>query len=91
MFLSKDYSQFTLDELLVEEKKVKSQQIPFALLIGFVVGVAFMVGAAFVSAKHKWGFIVVIGLFALAMFISSKYSKNLKSIQEEISRKKTVR
>ncbi|WP_229599444.1 hypothetical protein [Runella rosea] len=47
---NKDYSKMTLDELVSEEKKKKSQKIPTALFIGFLVGIAIW------SATHKGGF-----------------------------------
>ena len=40
MFSSKDYSKMTLEELVSEEKKMKSQKITIAVFIGFVVGFA---------------------------------------------------
>lgn len=75
----------TLDELVSEEKKVTSQKIPVALLAGFLVGIAVW------SATHKGGFVLTVGLLFSALWIGSRYSKNLKSIQTEISRRDTVR
>jgi uncharacterized membrane protein YbjE (DUF340 family) len=85
MFSSKDYSKMTLDELVSEEKKVKSQQIPLALFIGLFIGIAVW------SATHKGGFFFTISLMIFALFIGSRYSKNMKGIQAEISRRDTVR
>ena len=85
MLSTKDYSKMTLDELVSEEKKMKSQKITTALFIGFVVGLAVW------SATHKGGFILTIFFLILSLLIGSRYSKNLKSIQTEISRKDTVR
>lgn len=85
MFSSKDYSKMTLDELVSEERKVKSQQIPVALIIGFLVGIAIW------SATHKGSIFLTFGLLIFAPFIGSRYSKNLKDIQAEISRRDTVR
>lgn len=75
----------TIDELVSEEKKMKSQKTAIAVFIGFVVG-----GAVW-SASHKGGFFLTIGLLIFALFIGSSYSKNLKGIQAEISRRDTVR
>ena len=75
----------TLDELVSEEKKVKSQQIPSAVFIGSLVGIAVW------SATHKGGFYLTIGLLIFALLMGSRYSKNLKNIQTEISRRDTVR
>lgn len=85
MFSSKDYSKMTLDELVSEEKKMKSQKITTAVLVGILVGIAIW------SATHKGGFILTIGLLIFAALIGSRYSQNLKGIQAEISRRDTVR
>lgn len=87
MFLTKDYSTMTRDELVSEERKMKSKTITVAtaLFIGFLVGIAVW------SATHKGGFVLTIGLLIFAFLISSRYSKNLKGIQEELSRRDTVR
>ena len=85
MFSSKDYSKMTLDELVSEEKKLNSQKIPSAVFIGLVVGIAVW------SATHKGGFVLTTGLIAFALLIGSRYSKNRKSIQAEISRRNAVR
>lgn len=74
----------TLGELVSEEKKLKSQRIITALVIGFFVGVAIW------SATHKGGFILTIGLLGFALFIGSKHAKNLKGVQAEINGRKTV-
>lgn len=75
----------TLDELGSEEKKLKSQKITTAIFIGFIVGLAVW------SATHKGGFVLTIGLLIFALLIGSRYSKNLKGIQAEISRRDIVR
>ena len=85
MFSSKDYSKMTLDELVSEEKKLNSQKIPSAVFIGLVVGIAVW------SATHKGVFVLTTGLIAFALLIGSRYSKNRKSIQAEISRRNAVR
>jgi hypothetical protein len=74
----------TLDELVSEEKKIQSQKIITALFIGFLVGVAIW------SAAHK-GFVLPVILLAFSLLIGSRYSKNLKGIQAEISRRDTSR
>jgi hypothetical protein len=71
----------TLDELASEEKKMNSRKIPVALLIGFLVGLAIW------SATHKGGFVVTVILLVSSGLSASVYAKNLKSVQEEISRR----
>jgi uncharacterized membrane protein YbjE (DUF340 family) len=84
MFSSKDYSKMTLDELVSEEKKLQSQKIMIAVFIGFLVGLAVW------SATHRGGFFLTILLLLFPLLIGSRYSKNLKGIQAEISRRNTV-
>ena len=83
MFSAKDYSKMTLDELVSEEKKLQSQKILTAVIIGFIVGIAVY------SATHK-GLILPVILLLFSFLIGSRYSKNLKGIQAEISRRDTV-
>jgi len=83
MFSSEDYSKMTLEELVSEEKKMKSQKTITAVFIGFVVGIAIW------SATHKGGFFLTVILLIFSLLIGSRYSKNLKSVQAEISRKDT--
>ena len=85
MFVRKDYSKMTLDELVSEEKKMNSRKIPFALFIGFLVGIAIW------SATHKGGFVPTVILLIGAVLSGTIHSRNLKSVQAEISRKDTVR
>ena len=85
MFSDKDYASMTLDELTSEEKKVRSQKIPMAMFIGFLVGIAIW------SATHKGNIFLTFGLLIFAPLIGSRYSKNLKAIQAEISHRNTVR
>ena len=74
----------TLDELVSEMKKAKSQQIPMALFVGFMFGIAVW------SATHKGGFLWTVGLMIIGLYVGSRFSKNLKSIQTEISRRDVV-
>ncbi|WP_460995314.1 hypothetical protein [Spirosoma harenae] len=77
----------TLDELVSEEIKMKSKAttVTIALLIGCFVGFAIW------SATHSGKFIFTVGLLLFAVFIGSRYSKILKNIQAEISRRDSVR
>ncbi|WP_461148089.1 hypothetical protein [Spirosoma pulveris] len=84
MFSTKEYATMTLDELMSEEKKMNSRKIPFALFIGLLVGFAVW------SATHNGGFVVTVILLISAILSGSVYTKNLKSLQTEISRRNTV-
>ena len=75
-----DYSKMTLEELVSEEKKVKSQKNTTAFLIGIVVAIAIY------SATHGGLFLPII-LLILAFQIGSTHSQNLKNVEAEISRR----
>jgi hypothetical protein len=83
MLDNKDYSKMTLEELLSEEKKMKSQKIPTAVFIGVLIGIAVY------SATHK-GFVLPIILLIFAFLIGSRNSQTMKGIQAEINRRNTV-
>jgi hypothetical protein len=88
MFDKKDYSKLTLEELLIEEKKIKKNETISAGFIGFCVGVM-----VFGLVKNGFGFIyVAIPLFLVAgIYKNSKIQKqNLKEIQSEINAKNAI-
>ncbi|PWK27137.1 hypothetical protein LV89_01951 [Arcicella aurantiaca] len=87
MLDKKDYSKLTLEELLLEEKKVKQNEILSAGFIGFCVGVMI-----FGLVKNGFGFLyIAILLFLIsASYKNSKVQKQkLKQIQAEINLKNT--
>ena len=73
----------TLEELLSEEKKMKSQKAITAIVIGLLVGVAIY------AATHK-SFLLPVILLIVSFQIGYRNAQNLKSIQEEISRRNTA-
>ena len=81
MASGEDYSGMTRDELVLAEKKIRSQKIITALVIGLFVGMAIW------SATHKGSFLLTIGLLAFALLIGSRQAKKLTGIQAEISRR----
>jgi uncharacterized membrane protein YbjE (DUF340 family) len=83
MLSNKDYTKMTLEELVSEEKKIKSQKTMTAVFIGVLIGIAVW------SATHKGGFLTFLLLF-FAMLIGYRATQNLKNIQAEISRRNTV-
>ena len=83
MLETKDYSKMILEELMSEEKKMKSQKIPTAVFIGLLIGIAVY------SATHK-GFLLPIILLIFAFLIVYRNDKTMKAIQAEISRRNTV-
>jgi len=84
MLSSKDYSKMTLEELVSEEKKMKSQKTTTAVFIGFLIGIAIY------AATHK-GFVLTIILLFFAFWIGSRNAQNLKRIQAEISNRDSAR
>lgn len=80
MFSSKDYSSMTEEELLSEEKKMKSQKIMTAVFIGFIVGIA-------VFAATTKGFLLTIVLLGSAFMIGRNHTRSVKNLQEEIIRR----
>ena len=84
MLSSKDYSKMTLEELVSEDKKMKSQKTTTAVFIGVLIGIAVY------SATHK-GFVLPVILLIFSFVIGNRDSQNRKSIQAEKSRRDTVR
>jgi uncharacterized membrane protein YbjE (DUF340 family) len=84
MLSNKDYSQMQLDELVLEEKKLKSQRAIIAVFTGIIIGIAVW------TATHKAGFYLTVVLLMFSFLIGSRHSKNLKGIQAEIIRRNTV-
>lgn len=74
----------TLEELMAENKKMKSGATATAFLIGMLVGLSVW------TATHKHGFVFTIGLLGLCLFIGYRHSQNKKALQAEISRKETA-
>lgn len=79
-FGTKDYGHLTLDELRDEEKKLKSQRIPMAIFVGFLVGIAIY------SATHNGKFLPVI-LMVTAFMIGRNATNKLRNLQAEIQRR----
>jgi hypothetical protein len=75
----KDYSKLTLEELLVEQKKIKKQQMYTAGLIGMLIGV---IVYGLVINGFGW---LYIGISLFMIYIINNGSKKLKQHQELIS------
>jgi 4-amino-4-deoxy-L-arabinose transferase-like glycosyltransferase len=81
----KDYTQFTLEELLAEEKKMKKNEIYAALAIGFLIGIM-----VFGVAAKGFG-LVYIGIPLVLIFAITRNSKahlqNRQQLQTAIRNK----
>ncbi len=85
---NKDYSKLTLEELWVEEKKVKKNKTIAAVLIGFLIGVMI-----YGIVNHGFGFLhIFIPLILISGIYknSQKLAHNLTQIQAEINSKDRV-
>lgn len=82
MLNKKDYSKLPLDELLLEEKKIKKNEIYSAGFIGFLIGVM-----VYGFAKNGFGLLYIgIPLFIIFAIIKNTQTQKqtLRQIQEEI-------
>ncbi len=66
------------DELLKKAKKLKSDSIINALLIGFCIGIII-----WSVAKNTWGFTLIPLFFIYLMVNNSKNDKDLKEVLKE--------
>ncbi len=83
MFSTKDYSKMTLDELIAEEKKEKSNKTASAFFIGLMLGVIFI---AVMGEKY----VIAVLLVGVLTWIGSRSSRDRKALQAEISRRNVV-
>ncbi len=84
---TQDYSKWTHEDLLLEEKKIKKQEIFSAFGIGLLVGVM-----VFGVVKNGFGFIyIAIPLLLISgLYKNSQKNKNhLKQIQAAMSTQNT--
>lgn len=87
MLDKKDYSKLTLEELFIEEKKFKKNEMFSAGLIGFSIGVM-----VYGIVKNGFGFLyIAIPLFLVSVIYKNSQiqKQNLKQIQTEINNKNT--
>lgn len=78
---SKNYTKMTLEELMVEEKKMKSQRILTAVFIGLLIGIAIY------SATNK-GVVLPAILLIVAFLVGRRNAQTMKDIEAEISKRK---
>lgn len=74
---TKELSELTDQELLLEAKKIKPSPIIDAFFIGFLVGIII-----YSVAANTWGFLTLIPLYLI--YILLKKPKKLKKLNDEI-------
>ena len=82
MASEKNYTEMTLEELVSEEQKLKSQKTFTAGFVGFFVGVG-------VFAAVTKGSIVPLFMWIFAFLIGKNYSDKVKNIRAEIEKRET--
>ncbi|MDP1814211.1 MAG: hypothetical protein Q8K92_07145 [Leadbetterella sp.] len=84
----KDYSELTREELLMEQKKIKRQQLYAAGIIGFFIGV---IVYGFLRNGFGWVYISIsLFMIYLTNKNSMRYKQKLEQIKAEIENKKGV-
>jgi hypothetical protein len=73
-----DYSKLTLEELLIEQKKIKKQQMYTAGLIGLLIGV---IVYGLVINGFGW---LYIGISVFMIYIIGQGAKKLKQTLDQI-------
>ncbi len=77
------YAEFTDEELLKEQKELKSFSIMNAFLIGFLMGIIF------VSIKFSaYNIALIIPLFLIYKFVNDPRNKNVKEVEDMMSARK---
>lgn len=82
MLSTKDYTKLSLEELESAEQKLKANKSTNALIVGVILGIA-------IYAATRGSFVLTVMLMIIAFMFASSNAQNLKSIQAEISRRKT--
>lgn len=83
-----DYAEWTLEALLIEEKKLKKNETIAAVLIGVAIGIL-----VYGVARKGFGFLhIFLPLVLMYIFYkdSEKNKQKLKQIRIEINNKRTM-
>lgn len=75
---SKNYSKFSDQELLEEQKKLKSFSLTNALFIGFLLGVI-----VFSIIKSSWGMLTLIPIYFIYKMVNDPRNKKVKELEKE--------
>ena len=75
-----DFSTLALDELMVEEKRMRSRRFASGFISGLLAGIAVW------SATHEGGVLTFV-LLAAAVLVARSSAQRLKRLRAEISRR----
>ena len=85
---NEDYTQLTTEELQVEEKKTRNEQIIAAVMIGFLIGVM-----VFGFARNGFGIlytVIPLGLIYLTHRNSNTSREKMARIKAELIKKRAA-
>ena len=75
---SNNYSKLSDQELLEEQKKLKSFSLTNALFIGFLLGVI-----VFSIIKSSWGMLTLIPIYVIYKMVNDPRNKKVKELEKE--------
>ncbi len=75
---SNNYSKLSDQELLEEQKKLKSFSLTNALFIGFLLGVI-----VFSIIKSSWGMLTLIPIYFIYKMVNDPRNKKVKELEKE--------
>ena len=75
---SNNYSKLSDQELLEEQKKLKSFSLTNALFIGFLLGVI-----VFSIIKSSWGMLTLIPIYFIYKMVNDTRNKKVKELEKE--------
>ena len=81
----KDYTRLSLEELLIEQKKIKKQQLYSAVMIGVFIGVLVY---GFIKNGFGW---VYVSISVFMIYVINKNSKNIKQSLEQIGKEIAIK
>ncbi|MBK7084083.1 MAG: hypothetical protein IPH53_05245 [Flavobacteriales bacterium] len=87
MQANKDYAEMTVEELRVEEKKTRNEQITAAVFIGFLIGV--IVYGVPPKGSGSCTRRISLGLIYLIHRNSNKSKQRMASIRSALDRKRS--
>ena len=80
---NQELSQLTDEELLEEEKKLKSFSITNSFLIGFLMAIV-----VYSVVKHNFGFVMVIPLYFVYKMINDPKNKRVQALEKLLRERK---